>query len=121
MQRTCLLLLVIILSAVASSGHTSRVTGNTVEPSGGVVVGAEVTLIGPGNTAVASTKTGTDGVFAVDVPAGSYALEVTADGFEKTVEGISANVNGRPIDITLSIAGIKQQVDVEDNPNLISL
>src|ERR1051326_2283778 len=114
-------LLAMILVAVTGGAQTARVTGKAVDPSGAVVTGADVTLLGPANTTVATTKSGPDGNFSMDVPPGSYALEISADGFEKVVQGISAAVNGRPMTITLSISGIAQQVAVQDNPNLITL
>src|SRR5262249_28553855 len=99
----------------------ARVTGKAIDPSGALVVGANVSLIGPGNTTVASTKTGSDGAFTLDVPPGSYALQVSADGFETAIQGISASTNSRPLTVTLALAGITQHVDVEANANLISL
>ena len=111
----------IILFAATGGAQTAKVTGKAMDPSGALITGADVALLGPGNTTVAATKTGADGSFTLDVPPGSYALEITADGFEKIVQGISAAANGRPITVTMSIAGIRQQVDVEENPNLISL
>src|SRR5262245_18365957 len=120
MNRICRFL-AFILCAIAGGAQTARVTGKAIDPSGGVVVGADVTLLGPGNTTVAAARTGTDGSFTLDVPPGSYALEVSAEGSEEMVEGISASATGRPLNITLAVAGITQQVDVEDNPNLISL
>jgi hypothetical protein len=120
MKRICLFLAMACF-AVAGSAQTARVTGKAVDPSGALVIGANVTLVGPSNTPIATTKTGGDGAFTLDVPPGSYALEISADGFEKVVQGISASTNGRPINVTLALAGITQQVDVEDNPNLISL
>jgi hypothetical protein len=120
MSRICWAL-PIILFAITTAAQSTKVTGKTVDPSGALVTGADVTLYGPGNTTVAITKTGPDGSFTVDVPPGSYALEISAEGFEKVVQGISAGPNSRPMTITLSIAGITQNVDVEENPNQITL
>ena len=78
-------------------------------------------MIGAGNTTVAATKTGPDGAFTIAAPPSSYALQVSAEGFENVVQGISIGTNNRPITVTLSVAKITQEVDVQENPNQISL
>src|SRR5438105_11333208 len=110
------------LVSLSVQAQTARITGNAVDSSGALVAGADVTLIGRGNTTVASTKTGSEGSFAIDAPPGSYALEVSAEGFQKVVQGISIGAtNNRPLTITLQVAGITQEIEVEDNPNRITL
>src|SRR6185436_20435607 len=52
---------------------------------------------------------------------GSYALQVSADGFETLTEGIEVGATNQPLTLTLAIGKITQQVDVEENPDLISL
>jgi len=107
--------------AVAASAQTARVSGTAVDPSGALVAGADIRLIGAGNTTIATAKAGPDGSFTIDAPQGAYALEVSADGFEKSIQGISIGGNNRPLTVTLSVAKISQQIDVEENPNLVSI
>src|SRR5207247_8959711 len=52
---------------------------------------------------------------------GSYALQVSADGFETFTEGIEVGATNQPLTVSLAIGKVSQQVDVEENPNLISL
>jgi hypothetical protein len=112
----------VLLFATNLWAQTAKLTGTAVDSSGALVVGADVTLVGRGNTPVATAKTGPDGIFSIEAPPGSYALEISAEGFEKTVQGISiAATNNRPLTVNLSIAKITQEVEVQDNPNLISL
>src|SRR2546421_510225 len=122
-MRRLYLILAIILCAVTAGAQTAKVTGKALDQSGGVVIGADVTLLGPGNTTVATTKTGPDGNFTMDAPPGSYALQINADGFAPSVQGISVggSNNNRPLTVTLSITQITQSVDVEDTANAISL
>src|SRR5438094_4328941 len=116
------ILVALILIAANLTAQTAKITGKAVDLSGALVVGADVTLIGAGNTAIAATKTGPEGAFTIEAPPGSYAMEVSADGFEKLVQGISiAPANNRPLNVTLAVAKITQEVEVQDNPNLISL
>jgi hypothetical protein len=120
--RICILTALFFLFSLCAQAQTARITGNAVDSSGALVTGADVTLIGRGNTTVASTKTGSEGSFTIDAPPGSYALEVSAEGFQKVVQGISIGAaNNRPLTITLQVAGITQEVEVQDNANLITL
>src|SRR6266849_2397400 len=122
MKRGRYIVIVLLLFAANLQAQTTKVTGTAVDSSGALVVGADVTLIGRGNAPVAITKTGPDGAFNIEAPPGSYALEISADGLEKVVQGISiAAANTRPLTVNLSIAKITQEVEVQDNPNLISL
>src|SRR6516162_2024650 len=115
-------ILSLILFVTSASAQTGRLTGSAVDSSGGVIRGATVTLLGPNSSPLASTKTDNDGKFQIDAAPGSYALQVSADGFENDVEGISiAAANNRPLTVTLLIAKITQQIEVEENPNTLSL
>src|SRR5215831_10480260 len=117
-----LILTLILFVTSATAQQTGRLTGSAVDSSGGVIPGATVTLLGPNNNTVATAKTDADGKFAIDATPGSYALQVSAAGFDNDVEGISiAATNNRPLTVTLLIAKITQQVDVQENPNNISL
>src|SRR6266576_334996 len=103
-MRRLYLFLAIILCAVTAGAQTAKVTGKAIDPSGALVTGADVTLLGPGNTTVAVTKTGPDGNFSMDARPGSYALQVNAEGFAPSVQGISVGSNNnRPLTITLAI------------------
>jgi hypothetical protein len=48
-------------------------------------------------------------------------LEGTASGFDPSVEGVSIGSSNMPITMTLSIAKITQQVNVEENANSVGL
>src|SRR2546421_4140938 len=116
------LIFILFLFAANVQAQTAKQSGTAVDSSGALVVGADVTLLGPGDTAVAITKTGPDGIFNLEAAPGAYALEISAEGFEKIVQGISiAATNNRPVAVNLSIAKITQEVEVQDDPNLISL
>ena len=123
MKRLSLfVVMAMIVFGVSASAQTGRLTGKAVDSSGGVILGADVTLMGPGNTTVAKTQTGADGSFTIDAPPGSYALQVTLDGFDPVVQGIAvAATNNRPLSITLAVAKITQQVDVQEDAATISL
>jgi hypothetical protein len=117
-----LILTLILFVTSATAQQTGRLTGSAVDSSGGVIPGATVTLLGPNNNTVATAKTDADGKFAIDAAPGSYALQVSATGFDNDIEGISiAAAGNRPLTVTLLIAKITQQIEVQENPNAISL
>jgi hypothetical protein len=114
-------LLIILFVAISGIAQSGRLSGRIVDPSGAVVAGAAITLVGPGNAKIATTKSGADGGFTINAPFSSYALQVIAPGFDASVEGVSINSATTPITVTLSVAKITQQVNVEDNPNAVAL
>src|SRR5215470_11567602 len=121
MMRRFYIFFTVLLFAVAGSAQNGRLSGTAVDSSGGVVGGASVRLIGPNNSTIASTTTGANGSFTLNAAPGSYALEVSADGFDNSVEGISVGPNTAPMTVTLSVAKIAQQVEVKEDANAISL
>ena len=114
MKPVCLLLILLFV-AVSATAQSGRLSGRILDSSGAVVAGAEITLVGPANTRVATTKSGADGSFTINAPFSSYALQVTASGFDPSVEGVSIGSSNMPITMTLSVAKITQQVNVEEN------
>src|SRR5215475_14157660 len=117
-----LILTLILFVTSATAQQTGRLTGSAVDSSGGVIPGATVTLLGPNNNTVASAKTDADGKFAIDAAPGSYALQVSAAGFDNDTEGISiAAANNRPVTVTLLIAKITQQVEVQEDAAQVTL
>lgn len=113
-------LILFVTSAVAQ--QTGRLTGSALDSSGGAIPNATVTLLGPNSAAIATTKTDGQGKFQIDATPGSYALQVSADGFDNDVEGISiAATNNRPMTVTLLIAKQTQQIEVQESTNTLSL
>lgn len=103
----------------ANEQSTGNVGGTVVDSSGTPVVGAQVAIF-PGNAAARSlgpgaTSTGTDGRFFLsNVPAGTFELTITADGFASKTTQSSAPAGdvlemGR---IVLSVAAVKTEVRV---------
>src|SRR4051812_9545219 len=95
------ILAILILFAVTGSAQTAKLSGTAVDPSGALVAGADVRLVGPRDTTITTSKSGPDGSFTLDAPQGSYALEISAEGFEKVVQGISIGATNRPLTVTL--------------------
>lgn len=72
------------------------ISGTVADPQGAVVSGAQVKATEIGTGAVYSTTSDSSGLFRVNlIPAGTYKLEVSAQGFKTTVENnISVTAGG---------------------------
>jgi hypothetical protein len=96
-----------------------KVTGTVVDPTGGAVPGATVSLQLPGSGSAAfTTKTTSAGDFVIpSVGAGAYDLAVEAPGFlKKVLNGLEVNP-GRTVDmppLKLEVAGVIQTVEVTE-------
>jgi hypothetical protein len=110
--------LAVLLSAPPSAfsqSDLSTVTGTIHDASGGTVPKAKVTLRNQSNNVERSAQTNEGGNYTItSVPAGTYELIVTADGFktyEQTNNPIVSNLTAT-IDATLQLGAVKETVQV---------
>jgi hypothetical protein len=92
------------------------ITGTVIDPSGGAVANANVTLKNTASGDVRRTVSNSDGYYSFSsVPAGAYSLTVEAAGFQKSVtEGISVNgAASLSYPIKLALGAATEQVTVE--------
>jgi iron complex outermembrane recepter protein len=83
------------------AGQAQTVTGTVRDTTGAVVPGASIVARAPAAPELSTTADG-QGRFALNLPAGSYVLFISAENF-RTVR-VSPAANGTPLDITLSPA-----------------
>jgi hypothetical protein len=115
----CVVLLVFVallfVTPVRSQTATS-LRGTISDPSGGVVVGAQVTLTNTATSKSRSTISGNDGSYVFDpVTAGTYALTVEKSGFAKYLHSgiiLELNQNGR-LDVRLKVGAGSETVEVK--------
>ena len=70
-------------------GERATVTGAVTDPSGQILVGAEVSIRNTGTNIVARTKTNTAGIYYLPaLPPGQYDLRVEYSGFRPSVISI---------------------------------
>src|ERR1700745_1163731 len=78
-----LVVLITLCAAAAVAQDTAQITGTVQDPSGAVVSGAQVTVVGAGIGVTRVTTTNAEGSYlAAGLPAGTYDLSVTAQGFK---------------------------------------
>jgi hypothetical protein len=109
MRRLVLLAVVVTVISTLSLGQTATtgaLTGLITDPSGAIVVGAQVKVT---NEATGETRTVTsraDGMYVVPLlPPGKYGIEISQKGFK------TASVSGRSVAVTeTSTANVKLEV-----------
>jgi len=87
-----------ILMTLPSAGAQStggRIRGTVTDPSGAAVVAAKVTLINEATNVSRDVDTGANGEYLlIEVPVGSYEIDVSQQGFKKYVrKGIALDLN----------------------------
>jgi hypothetical protein len=108
-------ILLALSSLAAGQGTASRVTGIILDPKGGAVPGATITLTNEatqGSLTTTSTEAGTYSFDSVQV--GNYTLTVEKPGFKKYIStGNTANIN-QPltVNVTLDVGGVTEVVQV---------
>lgn len=110
----------IMWSAMPLLGQNSNATiaGTVTDQSGAVVPGAELTLTFGTSGTVRKAASGQDGNFSFpNLPAGTYQLQCTAQGFETFVQqGLTVHLNEMAnVPIALKLGAANQKVEVSAN------
>ena len=114
-------LLITPLIATPVFAENIDLSGKASDPSGAVIPGASVVVTDSGNSIAATTTTANDGQFTLQVAPGSYTLNISANGFQDYVQPITVASNTPPLSVTLSVAKITQEIEVQEDANLITL
>jgi hypothetical protein len=116
-------LLTMVLAPGSWAQSTSgRVRGTVSDPSGGTVVGANVTLTNAATNVSRTATTNPTGEYLfLEVPVGSYVLEVNQTGFKKFVrKDIVVDLNAVVgVDVALQIGTGTETVEVTGEPPVI--
>ncbi len=119
------LALAAMLTIVARAGAQStggRIRGTVTDQSESAVVGAKVVITNEANGTSRDTETSPTGEYIfLEVPVGSYRLEVNQAGFKKYLrKGVGLELNAViTVDITLTLGGATEIVEVTGAPPLI--
>src|SRR6267378_1697504 len=99
-----------------------RIRGTVMDPSGGAVVAASVTLINEATHATREVQSGANGEYIfLEVPVGTYEIDAVSQGFKKYArKGIVLNLNEVvSVDLTLQIGGSTEVVEVTGAPPIV--
>ena len=124
MKIVCNVLAFVLLACLSSSAQqiTANIRGTVTDPSGALILGAEVTAQQTETGLSRVTTTDRNGNYLLlELPVGHYRLHVAAKGFEEYVQnGIMLNVDETAsVSPHLAIGSEKQQVLVQADAQLI--
>jgi hypothetical protein len=112
----------------AQTGGTGAISGTITDPTGAVVVGAQVKVTGAGTGDTRTSQTNDHGMYLMSLlPPGQYTLEVTKQGFkaalsldvqvvvaETTVQNISLQTGEVTETVTVASASVELQTESSD-------
>src|SRR6266545_2327237 len=107
--------LFVCASSVVAQEVSAGITGRVTDPSGGAIVGANVTAKDQQRGTAWPTRTNEDGVYAFPrIPVGTYEVRVEATGFKTYVQpNITLEVNQRArIDVNMQVGAVTESVQV---------
>src|SRR5450432_136406 len=117
---TCALLAASPFAGAQSTG--GRIRGTVTDPSGGAIAAAKVTLINEATNVTRDVDSGVNGDYLfLEVPVGSYEIDVAQQGFKKYVrKGIPLNLNEVvSVDIALQLGTSAETVEVTGAPPIV--
>lgn len=106
----------VVICSPAQAQVSGRITGTIVDPSGGIVAGASITLVNERTGDVRTTESNDAGIFVFpNVPPSSYSVRLQAKGFttlEKTNLVLSANQSLALGNLQLAVGELADTVTV---------
>ncbi len=126
-RATCVGIALLFAASVPAVGldaqtFTATVSGRVLDPSGGVVPGAKISLRNVGTNWEKLTTTGSEGSFVLTlVSPGDYTLAVEAEGFKKEVRsGITLQVGQQAhLELSLALGERTEVVHVSEDAPLV--
>jgi hypothetical protein len=100
------------------------IAGTVTDPSGGVVPGANVSIIGDQTKLTRTLQSGENGSYDfVNLPIGSYTITITHGGFRSlNIPSIQVQANRTAtVNATLKIGQVGESITVEETPLLNSV
>src|ERR1700674_5169150 len=99
-----------------------RIRGTVIDPSGGALPSATVTLVNEANHSTRDVQSGGNGEYIfIEVPVGTYEIDVLSPGFKKyTRKSLVLNLNEViSVDIALQVGGATETVEVTGTPPVV--
>jgi hypothetical protein len=122
-RAICLFAVLTLLASWAAAQSQSSLNGNVSDPSGAKVAGAKITLTDAATGFGRTAESNGAGLYQfLDVPPGSYQLQVAASGFAPYLVSNVTLIVKTPstLNIQLQLEGVKTSVEVEGQAPLIN-
>lgn len=119
----CFAAVVLAASTLEAQIDRASISGTVTDPSGAVVAGATVTVTNLGTNQAITLTTGSDGSYIARLlRVGTYSVEATSGGFQKTVQtGIQLDVNQvARVDLQLKVGTTTQVATVTGASPLVA-
>ncbi len=109
-------------SAFAQAGSTSSITGIVVDSGGGVIPGATVVVTNASGTSVTVITNGEGAFSAPSLPAGTYKVTVTLQGFKTAVVDAVRVAPGTPTTLkpVLEVGALSETITVASSAELVN-
>ena len=102
------------LESAQQSASQAVIRGRVVDPSGGAIVGAQVTVTSDRPGTPTTTVTNQQGQFELTILPGSYVVRISANGFVDSSRRMTLTADSpTTADFTLEVAGIQESVSVD--------
>jgi hypothetical protein len=108
---------------LAAQSPNGAINGRVVDPSNGVIVGADILVINDVTGVKYSGKTNDDGIYIVpNLPPGPYRLQVSKVGFKTLIKpDIILNIqDALSINFTLPVGAVFESVTVEGGASMVN-
>src|SRR4029079_17936027 len=102
------------MAVIAQSTVTGGIQGKVLDPQGGLVNGASITITNIGTNVSTTATTANDGTYRVsNLQPGNYRVETNASGFGKSSAEVVVEVGViTPYDVNLAVGGATGEVTV---------
>jgi hypothetical protein len=119
----CFITFVLFINSAPAQSPNGTVSGIVLDPSGGVIVGADVLVINDGTGVQYAGKANNEGFYVVpNIPAGTYRIQVSNSGFKTIIKPdiVIHVLDAVAINFTLPIGASSEIVTVEGGAPLIN-
>lgn len=125
MRKIALLVILSVLFIAYVNGQSPNgtISGLVVDPSGAVIIGADILLANDATGVQYSTRTNGDGIYLVpSIPPGTYRLQVSKIGFKTLIkpEIVLSVQDALAINFTLPVGAVSEVVTVSGGAPLIN-
>ncbi|MCL6546758.1 MAG: carboxypeptidase-like regulatory domain-containing protein, partial [Bryobacteraceae bacterium] len=114
-QGLMLTLVLFLFAAPVLAQDTANLTGTVTDPTGAVVVGAQVTVTNVATNVETTTETNSEGIYRVPfLRPGTYRVTISAAGFKRFIrENVTLSVGATvPVNASLEIGTVADTVEV---------
>ncbi len=119
----CFITLVLFINSAPGQSANGTVSGIVLDPSGGVIAGADVLIVNDATAVQYPGKTNSEGYYVVpNIPPGTYRIQVSNSGFKTIIKpDIVIHVeDALAINFTLPIGAASEIVTVEGGAPIIN-